>query len=240
MAISNRGSAMRRSVMDGDPTQASPFDKESEHARKSHAILLTAARCFVETGFHTTSLQDIADKLGISKPTLCYYVGSKEEILFKCQHTGLERLRLTIIAARESELMGMEELSQIILHLAEWTGSEFARCLVRCQYDVREQVWQEKLVEERRLIDSIVQSVISRGISDGSIRPVSPVMATAAILGSLNWVATWYDPERSKRSPYDIGVDFLELFVKGLEPSAKAQPKQDKASKAKAVRNRVA
>ncbi len=230
--------AMQRNVNTAQDLQGSPFDKESEHARKSHAILLTAARCFVETGFHTTSLQDIADKLGISKPTLCYYVGSKEEILFKCQHTGLEHLKLTIPCAMESKRTGLEDLSNFILHLSEWTGSEFARCLVRCQYDVREPVWLEKLSEERKVIDHAVRGLIERGIADGSIRPVSSSMASAAILGSLNWVATWFDPVRSDRSPHDIGVEFLDLFVKGLELPAGTPPRQDKPARPKPASRR--
>ncbi len=214
-----RTEASRKTATEG----ASPFDRESEHARKSSAILLEAARAFVHAGFHNTSLQDIANRLGISKPTLCYYVGSKEEILFKCQHTALEHLRLTIPQAAEPGRPGLEQLGDFVLELADWTGSDFARCLVRCQYDVVDEEALAHLANERRLIDSALQKIIVRGLKDGSIREVHPALASAAILGSLNWIATWFDPSRTDRTARDIGIAFLDLFVEGLGSRAPAR-----------------
>ena len=40
-----------------------------------------AIRLFAERGFAGTSLQDIADALGITRPALYYYVKSKDELL---------------------------------------------------------------------------------------------------------------------------------------------------------------
>ncbi len=37
---------------------------------KRQAVLQTAARLFNERGFHATSLDDIAERLHVSKPTL--------------------------------------------------------------------------------------------------------------------------------------------------------------------------
>src|SRR5213079_854717 len=42
-----------------------------------------AIRLFAERGFAGTSLQDIADALGITRPALYYYVKSKDELLAK-------------------------------------------------------------------------------------------------------------------------------------------------------------
>ena len=38
------------------------------------AVLRTAAQLFNERGFHATSLDDIAERLNVSKPTLYYYI----------------------------------------------------------------------------------------------------------------------------------------------------------------------
>lgn len=204
----------------GDPRNL--FDKQSVHASKSEAILLAAARAFVKDGFHMTSLQDIADSLGISKPTLCYYVGAKEEILFKCSHTALEHLKLTLPSRADAQRArsGLEELTEFMVSLGEWTGSEFARCLVRCQYDLRDPVSLAQVARERKLIESAVQAIIRRGLEDGSIRSVHPEMVAAAILGSLLWIATWFDQQRTTRTPHDVGAMFADFFVGGLQPRA--------------------
>jgi len=211
----------QKTVGGGSIESDSPFNKDSEHARKTHVILSASARAFMQAGFHDTSLQGIADSLGISKPTLCYYVGSKEEILFKCQHTALEHLRLTIPVGADTGRTGLEQLGEFILHLAEWTGTDFARCLVRCQYGIQDPEALEHISHERKLIDQAVQRIIRRGLKDGSIRRVKPALASAAILGSLNWIATWFDPAKTKQSSRDVGMAFLDIFVAGLAaPSA--------------------
>ena len=42
-----------------------------------------AARLFAERGFAGTSLQDVADAMGVTRPALYYYVKSKDELLSK-------------------------------------------------------------------------------------------------------------------------------------------------------------
>lgn len=44
-------------------------------------ILEAAQQLFVERGFHGTALQEIADRVGITKPALYYYFASKGELL---------------------------------------------------------------------------------------------------------------------------------------------------------------
>src|SRR5436190_17297960 len=49
--------------------------------RRQQDILKVAARLFAERGYERTTLEMIADELGLSKPSLYYYVKSKEDIL---------------------------------------------------------------------------------------------------------------------------------------------------------------
>ncbi|MGD9021410.1 MAG: helix-turn-helix domain-containing protein, partial [Lysobacterales bacterium] len=61
-----------------------------QHAMKRRAILRTAAILFSEKGFRETSLNDIADALNVTKPSLYYYVKNKDDILFQCLFSALE------------------------------------------------------------------------------------------------------------------------------------------------------
>ena len=44
-------------------------------------ITRVAAALFNEKGFHTTSMEDVADAIGVKKPTLYHYVQSKAQIV---------------------------------------------------------------------------------------------------------------------------------------------------------------
>jgi AcrR family transcriptional regulator len=51
---------------------------ENHHAR--NRILTEATRLFARSGFDATSLQDVADAVGLSKPAVLHHFGSKEDL----------------------------------------------------------------------------------------------------------------------------------------------------------------
>ena len=71
---------------------ANPPEREQQREIKRQAVLAAAAQLFNERGFHATSLDDIARRLHVSKPTLYYYVKNKDEILLGCVRQGLEMM----------------------------------------------------------------------------------------------------------------------------------------------------
>ena len=68
-------------VRTGSTTNA--FDRDHQRNLKREAVLRAAASAFNRRGYANTSLDDIAAMLGVSKPTLYQYFGSKQEILYR-------------------------------------------------------------------------------------------------------------------------------------------------------------
>lgn len=54
--------------------------------RKQEKLVQVAAEMFHERGYDATSLQDIADQLGLLKGSLYHYIGSKEDLLWAIIH----------------------------------------------------------------------------------------------------------------------------------------------------------
>jgi len=52
-----------------------------------------AAQIFNEIGFHATTLEEVAERRHVTKPTLYYYAKNKDEILFECVNIGLQMLQ---------------------------------------------------------------------------------------------------------------------------------------------------
>ena len=63
-------------------------------------ILEEAAKLFTEKGYEATSVQDLAQALGLSKAALYHHFGSKEEILYEISLLALKGL----VAAGEKAL----------------------------------------------------------------------------------------------------------------------------------------
>jgi len=211
----------------GQPEQQPwiPFeDRRRARDRKREAVLRMAVRMFLDSGYHRTSLAEVAAALNITKPALYNYFGSKEEILFECCRLGQEMYEARIAAIRGRNGTGLEKLRALIRAYVQVITQDFGRCLVRL--DDRELAADARTDFRRakRRIDAAFRMEIARGIADGSIRPCDPKMATFVITGALNGIGAWYSPEGAQ-SVEEIADSFVERLVDGLAARRRPAPR---------------
>lgn len=74
-------------------------------ARRRRQLLSVALECFAAAGFHATSMEDIADQAGVTKPVLYQHFGSKSQLYRELIETvGAELLEtVTTRATAEAE-----------------------------------------------------------------------------------------------------------------------------------------
>lgn len=193
------------------------LDREAQRRQKREAILRTAAREFCARGYHRTSLNDIAERLNVTKPSLYYYVKSKDDILFQCHSEALDQLRGPLEIAQRTDRPGRERLRVLMAAYAELVSGDFGRCLILCTDQVLAPDLRDELWTVRRRLNATVRRIIEEGIADGSIAPCDPTYATFALFGAFNWIAHWYRPDRGLEPPA-VAEHFLDLFERGLAP----------------------
>ena len=106
-------------------------DREQQREAKRQAVLQAAAQLFNERGFSATSLDDIAARLGVSKPTLYYYVKNKDEILLQCVNQGLAMTLEGIEASRRAGGQAVDQLRACMQVYARIVTMDFGMCLIR-------------------------------------------------------------------------------------------------------------
>jgi AcrR family transcriptional regulator len=188
----------------------------ADAANKDERIYAEAVRIFKQKGYHATSVQDIAEAVGLQKGSLYHYISSKEELLFKIfeRGTGALTKRLQEIIASDVSpadklrlAMGAhvtalcEQLDTYTVYLTE------RRTLAgRIQTKVRAEAERHA-----RLLEQVLQE----GVRSGDFAPVDTKMAAHAILGMCNWMYQWYSPN-GRLSPNEIADIFADLVLKGL------------------------
>jgi len=205
----------RRPATAGQPRW--PSRRHRDHALKRDAVIHAAARAFSRRGFHQTSLDDIAAALGVTKPTIYYYVENKEQLLFECFQTGLERIREGLRQVEGSPLSARVRLDEVIRYYARAVASDFGWCMTRAEdQDLGPELGRhiKKLKAE---IDRGIRGLIAEGIDDGSIEACDPKMTAFAMAGALNWIAHWYR-EDQPLTPQEVAEHFVEIFERGLLP----------------------
>lgn len=105
--------------------------RERQREAKRNAVLQAAAQLFNERGFHATSLDDIAARLNVTKPTLYYYVKNKDEILLQCVSKGLTMMLEGIDASRAAGGKAIDQLMTCMQVYARIVTMDFGMCLIR-------------------------------------------------------------------------------------------------------------
>lgn len=199
----------------------SPFQtaEQREHTRqaKRDAVLRTAVQMFNERGFHQTSLDDVAARLGVSKPTIYHYLGSKDQVLLECVTIGLTQLLAAAEASRQAPGTGADRLTAFLTRYAEINMDDFGCCVIRTGDEALEPESQARFRALKRRIDTAMRELIQEGIADGSIAPLDPKMLAFTLAGALNWPARWHDAKGAEK-PRQIASHLVSLLAHGFLP----------------------
>lgn len=182
-------------------------------------MLDAAVRLFNEKGFQSTSLDDVAGALQVTKPTIYHYFASKDEILFECVRLGLEHIRRAVESASTGSSSGLERLKTLIHEYALVKTRNFGICVSRTTDDQLSSASRLHFRALKREINQLLQNVIVASVADGSVRPVDPRLTAFAVAGALNWIAHWYRPDGGM-APEAIADGMVEMLVSGLAPRA--------------------
>ena len=194
--------------------------RRRDPANKREAVLKTAAELFLEKSFGRTSMNDVADRLSITKPALYHYFRNKEEILIECYRLGTSLIEEILNEIADHCGTGLEKVEAFIYSYANVMTVNFGRCVMRLDdADLSSDAFVE-VRKYKRKIDRRLRSVVQEGIDDGSIMPCDPKIAAFSIAGALNWICHWYEPEGAL-SAEEIATQFARTLTLGLSAGQK-------------------
>lgn len=198
---------------------ASPWGTAPERATlrasKREAVLRVAAQIFNEKGFHATSLDEVAERLHVTKPTLYYYVKNKDEILFECVNIGLQMLEEAVDRERARGGTAIDQLRAAMRSYVEIVTQDFGMCLIRVGEDPLPPEGQRKLRKFKAKLDHQFRELVQQGILEGSIVDCDPKIAAFTLAGALSWIGRWYRPD-GPLQPQEIADQCIALLTHGL------------------------
>lgn len=205
---------------------ALPSQEEKDELRRS-SILRAAAQCFNRSGFHGTSMEDIAQRLGVTKPALYRYVNNKHDVLAACfdlvMDMSFRHLELGVANGRN----GLDKLRRTISgYLAELIG-DLGHPVVILEEGALLPEQLRGLIRRRDQLERGYRELIEEGKRDGSVIPCNSKLAVFTIFGAMNWVPKWYRPN-GEWSPEFIAESLVQLITRAID--AHPQPLRDYAN----------
>jgi AcrR family transcriptional regulator len=190
-------------------------DRRRDPATKREAVLKTAAQLFLEKSYGRMSMNDVAERLNITKPALYHYFDNKEDILLECYRLGVRLIEEILNGIADHCGTGLQKVEAFIRSYATVMTVNFGRCVMRLDEGDLSSDARAEVRTYKRKIDLRLRSFIQEGIEDGSIAPCDTKIAAFSIAGALNWICMWYEPEGAL-SAEEIASQFARTLTQGL------------------------
>ena len=181
-------------------------------------ILRAAAACFRRRGYHGASVEQIAQELGMRKGSLYYYFRDKEEILYFCHDYSLDLLLDLLKGVRREAGPPPEKLRRLVESFVHMILDELQGTALTLDFQALSPRLLAKVIRKRDRFDRGVREILREGMARGQFAAGDPKLLSFAILGAVNWITRWFDPEGPATST-EIGRVFADYLIRGLTHS---------------------
>ena len=187
--------------------------REEISAYKRERILEEAVKLFYERGFSGTTLDDIAGKLGVTKPFIYTHFRSKVELLEAICRPTIEKSLAAIADAAEQHGSASERLFNGVVN--------FTKVVLQRQANIAVYFREEKSLSEtglgeinalRKAFDRVLSDLLDEGVNAGEFHIADIRVAALAIGGMVSWAYTWYQPG-GRLSIDDVGAQMARFAV---------------------------
>jgi AcrR family transcriptional regulator len=154
-----------------------------------------AARLFAERGYQGTSLADLAQELGVQKPSLYHHIASKEDLLWEVAWEGAEAFHAALDGV-SPQLPATERIRLALrAHLAVVAGQlDIATVFVR-EWRHLGGERRDRFVAERRRYEERIRDLFRDGVERSELRTDLDVPTAGLLfLSAANWAYTWLRP----------------------------------------------
>ena len=192
-----------------------PRGRAPGYELQRETILAKAAALFARHGYTATSMNEVAEACGVSKPALYHYVRDKHELLVEIAAGHIARLLALVDAAALDPLAAEPRLRALIAaFLVVYAGSQNEhRVLTEDVKFMRADERKRVLHGQRRVVAAFADAVAAarpdlRGA--GLDKPLAMLL-----FGMMNWMFTWLRPQ-GELTYADMAAVVCDLFFNGL------------------------
>jgi AcrR family transcriptional regulator len=162
---------------------------------KRQRVLEAAVELFFNHGYAATTLQMVAEALGMTKPFIYSYFTNKAEILTAISETGIDQ---SLAALHKGQAESERAVEQLRIAMATGARSviRFQRYVVVYQRELKSLAPEDaaRILQKRSQFDREVANMITRGIAEGDMHVDDPTMTAVWVGGLLSWLPVWHNP----------------------------------------------
>ena len=158
------------------------------------SLLAVAVRVFNEKGYDGTSMDVLAERLGISKSSIYHHVSGKSELLELALNRALNALFAVTVEKQANEGRYIDRLEYLVRRSVDILVAElpYVTLLLRVRGN---SAVERRAVARRREFDRFVSELVVAAADEGDLRAeIDPTLVAKLLFGTVNSLIEWYRP----------------------------------------------
>lgn len=181
-------------------------------------ILEEAFNKFIELGFATVSMQQIADAAGITKATLYHHFHAKEDLFLEVVRMGAARSQDNLARAVNSGTSLREKLVSVAIYLFSTERADLARLFGDLHQHVDSER-QESFWKTYQRPWACLEESIAESIAVGEIPQVDPAIAARVCFSAIASQVQIARHHTDIPAPTaELATQIVDLLMNGLAP----------------------
>jgi AcrR family transcriptional regulator len=206
-----------------------PFSlSASQEPDRLGEIYRAAALLICEKGYDATSMNDIADAVGITKAGVYHHIEGKKDLLFRIMNFGMDELDENVILPARAIADAETRLRAIIVNHVRLITSHITPQGYNPVTIVVDEVaglapeHRRKIDRRKREYVELIRETLKQLKAEGKLRDVDLTVATFSLLGAILWLSRWYHPD-GRLKPEQVVEEISKIALGGLlRPQARS------------------
>lgn len=201
---------------------------EDRRADTKGQILLAAAQCFTEKGFHASSIDEVAQRLGATKGFIYHHYRSKIDLFFDVYRVGMNALLHAVTQADDATVSPLERLRLMFhahiramfdYHAFEHVVAQAVQVHRFHALTPQQRVQMDQLMADRDELEDRYKAVLAEGQRLGDFAAdIDVSIAVKTVLGGVHWSLIWYRPNlrRSDSNADRLARQMVQVLIQGV------------------------
>lgn len=220
--LSGHDAAVPGPIRSRPPHPSSPSSWRSFPPLPIDPVLQGAIDCFVEIGYHGTSMRTLAAHIGVGVSSIYHHYADKQQLLVRVLDVTMTELGWRIDAARDEATGSRDEVALIVEALALFhTYHRELAFIGASEMRSIEGVNRRRITQARDRIQYLLDEAIDQAIVDGHLHTEHPRAAGRAIATMCTSLPQWFrmggpvDPEDIARAYVAFALSMLGADEEG-------------------------
>jgi len=207
--------------------------RDKLHEFKREQILEAAGELFYQRGYHSTTVDNIAERLSVTKPFIYYHFENKLDIL-QCLLERTISASLHIFDDIDVEHGQPREALDELIRRFTFNVIENQTLIAMFWRDEKELPIRNRdnIRKLKKEFDTRLSRVLTRGVESGEFEIPDIEIASLAIAGMITWTYTWYRQDR-RLTPEMIAEHLTTMVLNMVDRTKTRQAARKKLVRAK-------